>query len=104
MIESNRRIKNEESLPYLDDEKNNINVNESYNSNEKIISNDNDNSPTIIKITKKKGNQNMYSSYVNSPSNHNFKILQQNEIKQRNKDNFYNNQNNNRFSQTIPIP
>ena len=105
MIDSNRRIKGEESLPYLDDEKNNINVNESYNSNEKIISNDNDSSPTIIKITKKKGNQSMYSSYVNSPSNQNFKNSQQNiEIKQRNKDNFYNNQNHNRFSQTIPIP
>ena len=49
----------------------------------------------------------MYSSYVNSPSNNNnkFKNLQQNaEIKQRNKDNFYINQNHNRFSQTIPIP
>ena len=47
----------------------------------------------------------MYSSYVNSPSNQNFKNSQQNiEIKQRNKDNFYNNQNHNRFSQTIPIP
>ena len=47
----------------------------------------------------------MYSSYVNSPSNHNFKNLQQNvDIKQRNRDNFYNNQNSNRFSQTIPIP
>ena len=99
MFESHRKSKNEDSLPY-DEDKNNINVNESYNQ-----PHDNDFSPTIIKITKKKNNQNMYSSYVNSPSNRNFLNAKQSfDPKQRNKDNPYNIPNNNRFSQTIPIP
>ena len=102
MFETNRKFRNEESLHY-DDEKNNINVNESYNYNDKVNENE---SPKIIKITKKKGNQNMYSSYVNSPTNHNFQGGQQSNlnIRQRNKENPYNNQNDKHFSQTIPIP
>lgn len=101
----NKRLKNEGSMPFLDDEKNNINVNESYNYNEKNIYNDNESSPTIIKITKKKGNQEMYSSYANSPTNLKNSQRQLNfNTNQRNKENPYNNQIYNHFSQTIPIP
>lgn len=103
MFETNKRFKNEESIPYIDDEKNNVNMNESYNI-EKIISNDNNESPRIIKITKKKTNQNMLNSHMNSPINmmNKLKIFPQSNSgsRQRPMDNL----NNNHFSQTIPIP
>ena len=104
MFETNRKAKNEDSLHYFDDEKNNINFNESYNYNDKISSNDNESSPTIIKITKKKGNQNMYNSYANSPINQSSKNSQQINKKERNNEYFDNSQNNKNFYQTIPIP
>ena len=95
----NKKLKNEDSVPYFDDEKNNINANESYFHN-----NDNESSPTILKITKKKGNQNMYSSFANSPSNYQNSQQLNFNMNQRNRDISYNNQIHNRFSQTIPIP
>ena len=102
MFENNRKFKNEDSLD--DDKNNNININESYNPNDKNPPHDFDSSPRIIKIPKKKGNQNMYSSYVNSPSNQNFKNAQQSHLdsRQRNRDIPSNIPNH--FSQTIPIP
>lgn len=97
MFENNRRFKNEDSL---DDDKNNINGNESYIYNDKNTPKDiTDSSPTIIKITKKNGNHNMYSSHVNSPSNYNFKNEQQSNIDSQRRNNYPN-----PFSQTIPIP
>ena len=94
----NKKLKNEDSMPYFDDEKSNINANESY------FHNDNEPSPTILKITKKKGNQNMYSSFANSPSNDKNSQQLNFNMNQRNRDISYNNQIHNRFSQTIPIP
>ena len=101
MSDTNRKFGNEESSHY-DEEKNNINMNESYNDK----ANNENESPKIVKITKKKGNQNMYSSYVNSPTNHIFQGGKQSilNIRQRNKENPYKNQNDNHFSQTIPLP
>ena len=63
----NKKIRNDESLPYLDEEKNNINSNDSFNYNEKALSN-NAESPRIVKITKKKGNQVLLNSYGSSPN------------------------------------
>ena len=95
MIE-NKKSKNEE----IDDEKHNINANESYN--ERVLSNDNE-SPSIIKIIKKKGNTNI-NSYINSPKNvYNIsKDIHQNNSNSRQKS--VDNQYDKRFSQTIPIP
>jgi hypothetical protein len=99
MFENNKKFKNDELNG--DDEKNNVNANES--SNEKIISNDNE-SPRIVKITKKRGNQNMLNSFVNSPINKNNNLK---EIPQSNsgpRQSSADNPSDNRFSQTIPIP
>ena len=106
----NKKLKNDGSLPFFDDEKNNININESYNYNnynynDRNIYNDNESSPTILKITKKKGNQEMYSSYANSPTNMKNSHQQINfNLNQRNKESPYYNQIQKHFSQTIPIP
>jgi len=100
----NKKIRNEESLPYIDDEKNNINSNDSINYNEKVPSNNPD-SPRIIKITKKKGNQVLLNSYGNSPN-----IMLQNlksppNSKQNSRQRGMDNQmGNNNLIQTYPVP
>ena len=100
----NKKIRNEESLPYIDDEKNNINSNDSINYNEKVPSNNPD-SPRIIKITKKKGNQVLLNSYGSSPN-----IMLQNlksppNSKQNSRQRGMDNQmGNNNLIQTYPVP
>ena len=63
----NKKIKNEESMPNLDEEKKNINNNVSFNNKEKIPPNEID-SPRIIKITKKRVNQMIKNNNINSPN------------------------------------
>ena len=100
----NKKIRNEESLPYLDEEKNNINSNDSINYNEKVLSN-NAESPRIIKITKKKGNQVLLNSYGSSPN-----IIMQNlksplNSKQKSRQGRMENQmGDNNLIQTYPVP
>ena len=100
----NKKIRNEESLPYLDEEKNNINSNDSINYNEKVLSN-NAESPRIIKITKKKGNQVLLNSYGSSPN-----IIMQNlksppNSKENSRQRKMENQmGDNNLIQTYPVP
>ena len=100
----NKKIRNEESLPYLDEEKNNINSNDSINYNEKVLSN-NAESPRIIKITKKKGNQVLLNSYGSSPN-----IIMQNlKSPPNSKENprqrkMENQMGDNNLIQTYPVP
>ena len=100
----NKKIRNEESLPYIGDEKNNINSNDSINYNEKVPSNNPD-SPRIIKITKKKGNQVLLNSYGSSPN-----IMLQNlksppNSKQNSRQRGMDNQmGDNNLIQTYPVP
>ena len=101
MIEINKKLKNDESSPNFDEEKNNINAN-----NESMNSSDNENrSPKIIKITKKHGNQNFINGYINSPP----KIIynKKNEIKpissQKRNSKVETNDINKDFSQTNPV-
>ena len=100
----NKKIRNEESLPYLDDEKNNINSNDSITYNEKAFSN-NAESPKIVKITKKKGNQVLLNSYGSSPN-----IIMQNlksppNSKQKSRqDRMENQMRDNNLIQTYPAP
>lgn len=100
----NKKIRNEESLPYFDEEKNNINPNDSINYNEKVISN-NAESPRIVKITKKKGNQVLLNSYGSSPD-----IIMQNlksplNSKQHSRQRKMENQmGDNNLIQTYPVP
>ena len=108
MNETYRKLKNEESTPYFDEEKNysNINLNESFNSNEKKAS-FNSESPRIIKITKKRTKQILLNSYNKLPNNiiKNLKNLPDSNPKSR-QQNIENNNNFQikKFSQTIPIP
>ena len=100
----NKKIRNEESLPYLDEEKNNINSNDSINYNEKVLSN-NAESPRIIKITKKKGNQVLLNSYGSTPN-----IIMQNlksppNSKENSRQRKMENQmGDNNLIQTYPVP
>ena len=100
----NKKIRNEESLPYLDEEKNNINSNDSINYNEKVLSN-NAESPRIIRITKKKGNQVLLNSYGSSPN-----IIMQNlksppNSKENSRQRKMENQmGDNNLIQTYPVP
>ena len=101
MIEINKKLKNDESSPNFDEEKNNINAN-----NESMNSSDNENrSPKIIKITKKHGNPNFINGYINSPP----KIIynKKNEIKpissQKRNSKVETNDINKDFSQTNPV-
>ena len=100
----NKKIRNEESLPYLDEEKNNINSNDSITYNEKVLSN-NAESPRIIKITKKKGNQVLLNSYGSSPN-----IIMQNlksppNSKENSRQRKMENQmGDNNLIQTYPVP
>jgi hypothetical protein len=100
----NKKIRNEESLPYLDEEKNNINSNDSITYNEKVLSN-NAESPKIVKITKKKGNQVLLNSYGSSPN-----IIMQNlksppNSKQKSRQGrMENHMGDNNLIQTYPVP
>ena len=101
MIEINKKLKNDESSPNFDEEKNNINAN-----HESMNSSDNENrSPKIIKITKKHGNPNFINGYINSPP----KIIynKKNEIKpissQKRNSKVETNDINKDFSQTNPV-
>ena len=101
MIEINKKLKNDESSPNFDEEKNHINAN-----NESMNSSDNENrSPKIIKITKKHGNPNFINGYINSPP----KIIynKKNEIKpissQKRNSKVETNDINKDFSQTNPV-
>ena len=102
MPEGNKKLKNEESIPNYDEEKNNI-----YGNNELVYLSDNENrSPKIIKITKKHVNQNIINGYItpNQKINYNKKNeIRPSSSKKRNSRIEVNNVNKN-FSQTIPIP
>ena len=102
MLEGNKKLKNDESVPNIDEEKNNMNAN-----NESMNYSDNENSsPKIIKITKKHGNQNFINGYINSPP----KIIynKKNEIKpissQRRNSKVESSDVNKNFSQINPAP
>ena len=101
MHEGNKKLKNDDSIPNFDEEKNNINGN-----TDSMNYSDNENrSPRIIKIRKKQGNQNLMSGYNSPPK---IAYNNKNEIKpiSSNKRNFeiYTNDVNKNFSQTNPIP
>ena len=97
-----KKMKGDESNQIIDDAKNNVNVNsETINSYE----NEN-NSPKIIKITKKYGNPHLNSGYLNSPPrilNYNKDEMQYNSKKRRNLKSSSSDVNRN-GSQTIPVP
>ena len=102
MNEGNKKLKPEASLHNFDEEKKDLNAN-----NESGNSSDNgNNSPRIIKITKKHGNQNIINGLINSPP----KIIyyNKNEIKpissKKRNSQISSSDVNKNFSQTIPIP
>ena len=102
MYEVNKKLKQEDSVPMLDEEKTNININ-----NESIYSYDNETiSPKIIKITKKHGNNNLFKIYSNSPSKAGYNV--KSNIKppsaKRINSKIENDNINKNFSETIPIP
>ena len=102
MIEVSKKLKNEESVPNFDEEKNNVNIN-----NDSGNFSDNENrSPHIIKITKKHGNHNIIKGYINSPQRiiYNNKNLIKPVSSEKRESKLSSNDVNKNFSQTIPIP
>ena len=102
MYEVNKKLRQEDSVPLFDEEKNNLNIN-----NETINSYDNEAlSPKIIKITKKHGNKNFINFYSNSPSKINYNVKSNIKPPSAKRINYKiaDNNINKNFSQTIPIP